>query len=194
MSKSIQCINIKVNPKQQVFSPKSIYFQLHEWAIENGFAIRGKGDADFPETFYMHKPTGGGLEVWWWWRLEKKAPSPLFKYELKIDAHILTLKDTEVMAGDKKIKTKQGEIEVAAKGKVIFDPDNKIKKHWLWKYFYTMLTDRVYKKDIDYHALRFNRVGSTLHEMLKSFFKLPTFGKKGTTEGSRVFPKFDETF
>ena len=98
--------------RKDIIHLDNIYLLMHEWLIEHGYVTRF--DQDFPEKYFLHKEGPAGKEMWWRWRPSRypMGNNKLWRFNLDIDAHVLTLKDGEAVIGGKKYKAHQGEVEV----------------------------------------------------------------------------------
>ena len=136
---------------------ENLYLLMHEWLIEHGYVSRN--DAAFPEKYYLHKEGGGGKEIWWRWRPTRTPlgdKNKLWRFDLNIDVHVLTMKDVEAVIAGKKYKAQQGEVEVQVGAFLAEDPDRVLEKSMfkdikkilygrLWKQQAKMLEDQLYK-------------------------------------------------
>ncbi|RLE38892.1 hypothetical protein DRJ17_02565 [Candidatus Woesearchaeota archaeon] len=158
---------------KEVFDPWELYLFMREWAIEEGWVSRN--ETEFKETFYLQKETSAGTEIWYWWRFHKPISS-FYRYDYKIDAHILFLKPHELIIEGKKLKTFHAEIEFTVRGILVMDQEGNWEKHWLLKHLLTRyFINRIYKKDIEYHGLVISREAKKLQEFLKSYFQMGSF-------------------
>lgn len=121
-----------------VFSFKYVYFLMHEWFLENGWAP--PEDQDFREDLYMQRESGSAKELFITWRLFKDHDDVYYhKFEMDLIIHVLGLSSTEIMIDGKKTKLDKGEVEFKIFGRIrksdFFDNSIIKKNKHLWKWF-----------------------------------------------------------
>jgi hypothetical protein len=125
------------------------------------------------EDLYNEKLSSNGKEVIILWTAERKI-TDYFKFQIKLDWHILGMKDAEVEIDGKKVKTNKGEVEIVFKGNIIKDYE----KRWEDKPFYKFLRG-VYEKFIiretveEFEDDLEDDVKDIIKDM-KSFLRIPT--------------------
>jgi len=160
---------------KDVFSMNYLYLLMHEWMIEEGYCTRA--DEEFAERMYLERITPGGKEIWIRWRMQKKDPqgSKLFRWDLDIDFHVLTLKDVEVMHKGQKFKADKGEVEVTCQANLVIDPEQEWENHWFLKHFKKLVIYRLLKNRLEWHRLNLWEEAYRLQEALKTYLKLETY-------------------
>ena len=165
---------------RDTFNLKYLYYLLHEWFIDNGFLLDKKGnpireDADFPETMFVHRDFGNNQQIWWRWRFERISPtSPLFRWNIDLDMHILGLKQVESVINGQKVKADSAEIEVVVTSN-LFLRISEWKKNPITEYLAPVLEKFVYRKLISTEKRLFETKVWELQESIKTYFKMPTY-------------------
>lgn len=109
-----------------VFSFKYVYYMLHEWLVENGYA---PPEQEFQEVYYMQRDSGAGKEIFVKWRVNKENDDYYFhNFEFDLIMHTLALSETEVMVEGKKVKLDKGECEFKILPRLRKNP--KVDKAW----------------------------------------------------------------
>jgi hypothetical protein len=179
--------------RKDVIHLANLYLLMHEWLVEHGYATRD--DSKFPEKYFLHKegPMYANKEIWWRWR-PTKAPltnNKLWRFDLDIDVHCLTMKDVEVIIAGKKYKAQQGEVEVQVAANLVKDPEKMLEKgafkdikkllyNRMWKQQFDMLEKELYKE-----AMAFRDAIGT-YMMIETFLpqkEVPEFWPKRAPEG-----------
>ncbi len=157
------------------FNMKALYVIMHEWLVEEGYASRK--DANFPETFYLHRDTlRSGQELWIWWRVEKKPSSNSFyRFKINIDFHVILLREADVVYEGQKFKADWGEPEITITATIESDFEKKWQKHWFLKNFYEIFWKRMYKQDFELHKHELYRDAYRFQEAIKTYLKLQTY-------------------
>ena len=162
--------------RKDVFHLNNLYLLMHEWLIEHGYATRD--DYKFPEKYYLHKEgsSHGGKEIWWRWRPTKlpMANNKLWRFDLNIDVHILTLKDVEVIIAGKKYKAQQGEAEVNVSANLVRDPD-KIMEKSAFKDLKKLLYGRMWKQQFDMLEKELYREAMQFRDAINTFLTIETY-------------------
>ncbi len=174
--------------RKDVFHASNLYLLLHEWLIEHGYATRE--DYKFPEKYYLNKegPMFGGKEIWWRWRPQKLPlyPNKLWRFDLDIDVHILTMKDVEVIIGGKKYKAQQGEAEVNVTANLVRDPDKLLEKS-AFKDLKKLLYGRMWKQQFDMLKKELYTDAMQFRDSINTFMTIETF--LPTKENPEYWPK-----
>lgn len=182
---TIKATQIRLKHKDK-FHMKNFYYMMHEWIVQEGWA--GRGDEEFPEIFAgRNDAAGGGSEVWWFWR-PKKEINKFFRWEMDINAHVLTLRDIEEVKDGKKFKTNFGDIEVWVKVNLVLDPDDRWKKHPILRHFVDLYVKRMIKNDVEKQKLALKNEAYRFQEAMKSFLGLVTANEETERQGD-FFPK-----
>jgi len=157
------------------FNLKELYYNLHEWLIEEGYASRT--DLTFPETMMLERITQeSGKEIWLRWRNEKSPTnSKFYRYVLYTDWHIILLKSAEVMHEGMKFKTNWGEVEFSVDARVIGDYERKWQKSPIFNRILPLFWNRIFRKDILMHRKELYRDAYRFQNEVKEFLKLKTF-------------------
>ena len=147
--------------RNDILHLKNLYMLLHEWLVEHDYGARN--DADFPETYLLHREGPAGKEMWWRWRCSRDplGENKRWRFDLNVDVHVLTMKDVEVAIGGKKYKANQGEVEVQCSAVLVEDPEGLFKKGMfkdmqkllykrLWKQQYEQLKDDLRKEAFEF--------------------------------------------
>lgn len=175
-----------VNMKD-VFHLDNLYMQIHEWLVENGYATRK--DEDFPEIFYLNKESAGGKEIWVRWRpskLPRGAKNILWRFDMDIDIHVLTLKDVELAVEGKKYAAHKGEVEVKVIANVVYDYKKAFEKSIL-KPFKEILFKRRWKEQKKELKEELYKEAYELRDAINTFLKIETFLGEG--EAPEFWPK-----
>jgi hypothetical protein len=174
--------------RKDVFHLANLYILMHEWLIEHGYASRE--DTAFPEKYYLHKegPTFGGKEVWWRWRPTRYPldPNKLWRFDINIDVHVLTMKDVEVIISGKKYKANQGEVEIAVSANLLKDPDKILEKSAL-KDIKKLLYGRMWKQQFEMLEKELYKEAMQFRDALNTFLTIETY--LPTKEWPEFWPK-----
>lgn len=174
--------------RKDVFHLANLYILMHEWLIEHGYASRD--DTAFPEKYYLHKegPTFGGKEVWWRWRPTRYPldPNKLWRFDINIDVHVMTMKDVEVIISGKKYKANQGEVEIAVSANLLKDPDKILEKSAL-KDIKKLLYGRMWKQQFEMLEKELYKEAMQFRDALNTFLTIETY--LPTKEWPEFWPK-----
>jgi len=85
------------------------------------------------EDSYNEKIQSNGKEVTITWK-SSKSVSDYFKFTIQMEWHILGMKDVEVEIDGKKKKTNHGEVEIAFKGFLVKDYEQRWEDKPIWKF------------------------------------------------------------
>ena len=164
---------------KDVFDLGTLYEAMHEWVIQMGYASRD--DLSFGETMFLQRVSGeGAREIWFWWRLSKvpddvaNKAEPRYMYQLRINAHTLGVKKTEIVKDGQKIGADKGEVEIMIEANIVKDPEEAWKKSRLPLFLQRWLWDRHIADDIDKHKQFLLREAYQLGDMLKRYFEMHT--------------------
>lgn len=174
--------------RKDVLHLANLYLLMHEWLIEHNYATRD--DSVFPEKYMLYKegPTYGGREIWWRWRPTKYPliHNKLWRFDLDIDVHVLTMKDVEVIISGKKFKAQQGETEVVVSANLVKDPDNMLEKSAL-KDIKKLLYRRVWKEQFDQLEKELYREAMEFRDAINTYLMIETY--MPTKEWPEFWPK-----
>ena len=181
--KELSLIRLKRKSK---FDMKAFYYMMHEWMVQEQWASRD--DKKFPEIFAgRNDAAAGGSEVWWFWR-PKKPSNKFMQWELKINAHIMFLRNVEEVVDGKKFKTNHGDLEVWIRVVHVLDPGKAWRNHSILKHFVNLYVNRLYKKEIEMDKLQLKNEAYRFQEAMKAFLGIMTANKESEHQG-RFFPK-----
>ena len=125
------------------------------------------------EDLYNEKLSTNGKEIIIAWTAGKKI-TDYFQFQIKIDWHILGMKDAEVEEAGKKIKTNKGEVEIAFKANIIKDYEKRWEDKPLWKFLRGVYEKYVIKETVDeFEDDLKNDIKDMIKEM-KAFLRIPT--------------------
>ncbi|MEM4239609.1 MAG: hypothetical protein QXM31_00400 [Candidatus Woesearchaeota archaeon] len=174
--------------RKDVFHMANLYLLMHEWLVEHGYASRD--DSAFPEKYYLHKegPTFGGKEIWWRWRPTKQPleNNKLWRFDLDIDVHVLTMKDVEVVIAGKKYKAQQGEVEISVVANLVKDPEKMLEKG-AFKDIKKLLFNRLWKQQFDMLEKELYNEAMQFRDALNTYLTIETF--LPTKEVPEFWPK-----
>ena len=173
--------------RKDILHLDNLYLLMHEWLVEHGYASRD--DSAFPEKYYLHKEGGGGKEVWWRWRPNRwplGVKNKLWRFDLDIDVHVLTLKDVEAVIAGKKYKAHQGEVEIQVAANLIEDPEGVLEKS-MFKDIKKLLYQRMWKQQAQMLEDEFYREALQFRDALNTFLTIETY--LPTKEWPEFWPK-----
>jgi hypothetical protein len=172
--------------RKDILHLDNFYLLMHEWLIEHGYASRK--DEDFPEKYYLHKESPAGKEVWWRWRPTRwpLGASKLWRLDLDIDVHVLTLKDVEAVVAGKKYKAHQGEVEVQVAANLVQDPEGVLEES-MFKDVKKLLYGRTWKQQAEMLEKEFYREAMQLRDAINTFLTIETY--LPTKEWPEFWPK-----
>lgn len=165
--------------QKDVLDLKLLYESMHDWLVRHGYG--STDDKKFGETLFLQRVgQDGAREIWFRWRVEKTpddvgpGDSPRLIYQIRINAHTLGVKKTEIVKDGKKLKLDKGEVEVMIKANIIKDPKDAYKKSnapeflkkWFWK--------GQGQDELDKHGQILFRETYAFGDMLKRFFEMHT--------------------
>lgn len=171
---------------KDIFHLDNLYLLMHEWLVEHNYATRS--DKDFPEKYYLHKEGAGGKEMWWRWRPNRfpLAKNRLWRFDLDIDVHVLTLKDVEAVISGKKYKAHQGEVEVNVRANLVMDPDKILEKS-MFKDIKKLLYRRFWAQQKEMFKDELYREAFEFRDAINTFLKIETY--LPTKEWPEFWPK-----
>jgi hypothetical protein len=181
---------------RDTFNLKYFYLLLHEWFIDNDFAVDGDGyptrsDEDFPETVFIHRNFGSDVQIWWRWRFERPSPTgPLFRWCVDVDVQILGLKQVETVVNGQKMKVDSAEFEIFITPS-LFMTTGRWKKNPILAQLKPMLYETVYRKMRNKEKDLFENKMWQLQESVKTYFKLGTYLPE--RQNQEFHPKSDMT-
>ena len=170
------CKDLRIKYKD-VFNLKKLYELQREWLKEHEWTdMEGKGD-NWEVLFLQFDEADGAKEIHYWWRVQKKPyKTPLFRFIMDIDNHIIGLKDTEVMQEGMKLKVQKGETEFKISARVEIDPEKKIRGSNIVNKFFNLYRFRWYKEELQVTQKRdLYREVNELVAITKKFLKMKNF-------------------
>ena len=141
-----------------------LYDMLFNWLKDNGY--------DLSEDSYTEKLQGGGKEILIKWTAVRKV-TDYFMYEIKLDWHILGMKDAEAEIDGKKVNTNKGEVKIEFKGNLINDYEKKWEDKPSWKFLRSLYEKYVIRKTIDEYEDDLEDETKELISDAKAFLKIP---------------------
>jgi len=111
-----------------------LYNFCFNWLKDEGYKLK--------EEEYTEKITSFGKEIILKWEASKKI-TDYFKHVIKVEWHILGMKDAEVEQDGKKVSTNKGEVKITIKATLVRDYEER----WEDRPFYKFLRG-VYEKYI----------------------------------------------
>jgi hypothetical protein len=124
------------------------------------------------EDLYNEKLSSSGKEVMIEWTANKKV-TDYFKFQIKVNWHILGMKDAEVEIDGKKVSTNKGEIEMVLKGNIIKDYEKRWEDKPSWKFLRGIYERYIIRETIDeYEDDLKNEVKDTIKD-IKAFLRIP---------------------
>ena len=175
------------------FHMKHFYTLMYEWLVEEDWGGR---DKEFNEILYLQiEHQRAGNELWFWWRCEKypenlkDKTAAYWKFTMKIDSHVILLKDTEIVKEGKKFSTNWGEVEVKVWADVITDPDGAWENHFFLKHFNDLFRGRYLKEQTEKYKIEVYREAYRFQETMKSFLNLKTYLPEPEGQQGMIMPK-----
>jgi hypothetical protein len=143
---------------------KELYHAVFHWLREHNYKIF--------EELYNEKLKSNGKEVIIKWRCERKI-TDYFKYQQRIDWHIIGMKDADVEIDGKKISTQKGEVEIIFIAELIKDYERRWEDKPFWKFLRSVYEKYVVRETLEQYE---DEVRDELKEMIteiKSFLRIP---------------------
>ena len=142
----------------------SLYDMLFNWLKDANY--------DLTEDLYNEKLQSNGKEVIIRWTAEKKI-TDYFKYQIKLDWHILGMKDVEVEIDDKKVSTNKGEVELVFKGTVIRDYEKRWEDKPSLKFMRSIYEKHIIRKSVKEYEDDLEDETKELISDTKEFLRIP---------------------
>jgi hypothetical protein len=142
-----------------------LYGFCFDFLKDEGYTIKEKA--------YTEKIGGAGKEIIIEWDCSKKV-TDYFKNHIKVDWHILGMKDTEVERDGKKENTNKGEVKITIEGMLEKDYEDKWENKALWKFLRGIYEKYVIRTTIDQYEDRLIDVTVKFVGELKAFLQLST--------------------
>ena len=141
-----------------------VYNLAFSWLKGSGYKLK--------EDLYSEKLSANGKEVIIAWTAEKKV-TDYFQYQIKIDWHILGMKDAEVEIEGKKVKTNKGEVEIVFKANIIKDYEKRWEDKPLWKFLRGIYEKYIIRETIDEFEDDLEDDVKDMIKDLKAFLRIP---------------------
>jgi hypothetical protein len=142
---------------------KDLYNFCFEWLKNEGYIVS--------EDDYQEKITDRGKEIIIKWTVWRKI-SDYFKYEIKVDWHILGMQDAEVKRGEKTEKTNKGEVKFTFKPFLVRDYESRWEVSPLYKFFRGIYDNYIVRTTIDDYEDRLIDKTISFIEQIKAFLVL----------------------
>lgn len=155
------------------FHVKSLYKRCWDWFDEWNYISEDKiGECE--SLFYEAVNDKGMSHNHIWWRFKKKI-TDFVHYYVKFDVQNMYVGPKEIMQDGKKLKTNDCNIVFRVQGWVIFDPDHKLRSHWLTKIFdERWFMKRWYHDKVEFHKKQLWFEVYNLEDMIKQFLEMKT--------------------
>lgn len=141
-----------------------LYNMTFGWLKDHNYAVN--------EDAYTEKLSGAGKEIQISWVAQKKV-TDYFLYEIKLDWHILTMKDAEVEIDGKKVKTNKGEVKITFKGSIVNDYESRWEDKPIWKFLRSVYEKYVIREAVDEYE---DDLEDDVRDMIKdtkAFLRIP---------------------
>lgn len=141
-----------------------LYDMTFNWLRDHDYKIQ--------EAKYDEKLSANGKEIIIKW-IAKKKVTDYFKYQIKLDWHILGMKDAKVEIDGKEVKTNNGEVKIEFKGVIIKDYENRWEDKPFWKFLRGTYEKYVIRESIEEYE---NDLEDNVKEMIadtKAFLRIP---------------------
>jgi len=124
-----------------IFSFKDFYQFMYDWQTS-------ELELELAEEKYVEKLSGDTKEIVIEWKGKRKV-TDYFQFEIKTKYRITQLKNIEITQNGKKIKTNEGDAEIAVKGTLIRDYKGKFETNALNKFLRSIYEKWVISSRID---------------------------------------------
>ena len=141
-----------------------LYNMLFEWLKDSNYKLS--------EDLYNEKLQANGKEVIIRWTAGRKI-TDYFKFQIKLDWHILGMKDAEAEIDGKKVSTNKGEVKIEFKGNLINDYEKKWEDKPSWKFLRSLYEKYIIRKTIDEYEDDLEDETKELISDAKAFLKIP---------------------
>ena len=141
-----------------------IYDMLFNWLKDNDYKLK--------EELYNEKLQSNGKELIIKWAADRKV-TDYFKYLIKLDWHILGMKDAEVEIDGKKISTNKGEIGIDFAATIVKDYEKRWEDKPLWKFLRSVYEKYIIRKTIDEYEDDLEDEVKELISDFKAFLRIP---------------------
>jgi hypothetical protein len=141
------------------------YKMLFNWLQGEGYNL--------VEDSYKEKLSGAGKEIIIGWTAGKKV-TDYFKREIKVDWHILTMKDAEIELDGKKVKTNKGELEIKFTADIVKDYESRWEDKPIHKFMRGLYENYIIRSTVEEHEDDLDAEVRVLIADLKAFLRIPT--------------------
>ena len=141
-----------------------LYDMLFDWFKDEDYKLT--------EDLYNEKLQGYGKEIIIRWTAERKI-TDYFKYQIKLDWHILGMQDVEVEIDGKKVKTNKGEIEIVFRGTIIKDYEKRWEDNPLLKFMRSVYEKHIIRKTVKEYEDDLEDETKILISDTKEFLRIP---------------------
>lgn len=142
----------------------NLYHMLFNWLKDYGY--------DLSEDAYTEKLKDNGKEVIIKWTAARKI-TDYFMYQIKLDWHILGMKDAEAEIEGKKVSTNKGEVKITFKGNIIKDYEKRWEDNPKWKFLRSVYEKFIIRKTIDEYEDDLEDEVKELISDAKAFLRIP---------------------
>jgi hypothetical protein len=172
MSKLIKAIQrYEIKYKGQ-FSFEMLYKLMYMWFYENGFKDEDGAGDKIEHLYYEKRNTNGTKELWIWWRVNKPE-SPYFTYKIRIECHVLNLKEIETLVEGQKVKTSELTCSIFFDAHLVYN-DGKldITKNWFTNLFQDYFFRTIHRKQVEDKKNELYRIAHNLINNVKQHLGL----------------------
>ena len=149
--------------KKGYFNFNGFYTFCFDWFGNEGF--------DLYEDEYTEKLSDFGKEIIIKWKAEKKI-TDYFKFQLKIDWHILGMNSAEIERDGKKEKTNKGDLKLKIKSEFVRDYENRWEKKPMNKFMRGIYEKYIIRTTVDEYENRLAGKSSQFVSEVKAFLEL----------------------
>lgn len=140
-----------------------LYNFCFDFLKDEGFTVK--------ETNYTEKISGAGKEIIIEWDSGKKV-TDYFKNHIKVNWHILGMKDAEVEVDGKKETVNKGEVKITVEAMIEKDYEDKWENKPLWKFLRGVYESYIIRTTVEEYEDRLADVAAEYVAQIKSFLQL----------------------
>ena len=144
---------------------QELYDLAFSWLKGNGYKLK--------EDLYNEKLSSNGKEVIIMWTAEKKV-TDYFKFQIKMEWHVLGMKDAEVEIDGKKVSTNKGEVEIVFKANIIKDYEKRWEDKPLWKFLRGIYEKYIIRETVDEFEDDLEDEVKEMIRDMKAFLRIPS--------------------
>ena len=141
-----------------------VYHLAFNWLKSHSYKLK--------EDLYNEKLSANGKEIIIKWEANKKV-TDYFKYRIKVEWHILGMKDAEVEIEGKKVSTNKGEVEMKFVGEIIKDYEKRWEDKPRWKFLRGIYEKYIIRTTIDEYEDDLENDVKDMVKDLKAFLNIP---------------------